>query len=270
MVTDFLPSHIRSNLLSGTYFRYLAPDDVSTIQSGWLKAPSNVTIYSYYGSSYKNWSADAYGPVSSCDYALARNPIEPVASSQNAAMAFVDLLNTDRDEAGLVTYAWAAILEHALTDNFAALKTSIAAYDPRGATATPAGMQAANDEFILSGRASAYGHRVMVLLTDGMANTVSGTYYDNPSSKVRVSFFGEQVSCYIYQAVATALETQTRRARENGIRVYTVSFGTDSDKDLMPRIARATNGAYYYAADHQDLTDIFQDIFYNLPAVLTK
>jgi hypothetical protein len=270
MVTDFLPSHIRSHLLSGTYFRYLAPDDVSTIQSGWLKAPSDVTIYSYYGSSYSNWSADAYGPVSSCDYALARNPIEPVASSQNAAMAFVDLLNTERDEAGLVTYAWAAILEHTLTDNFAALKTSIAAYDPRGATATPAGMQAANDEFILSGRANAYGHRIMVLLTDGMANTVSGTYYNNPSSRVTVSFFGEQVSCYIYQAVATALETQTRRAHQNGIRIYTVSFGQSADQDLMPRIARATNGAYYYAADHQDLTDIFRDIFYNLPAVLTK
>jgi hypothetical protein len=40
----------------------------------------------------------------------------------------------------------------------------------------------------------------------------------------------------------------------------------------MPRIAAKTNGAYYYAPDHSgsSLTDIFRDIFYRLPAVLTQ
>ena len=37
-------------------------------------------------------------------------------------------------------------------------------------------MESANDEFILSGRANAYGHRVMILLTDGMANTINGRW----------------------------------------------------------------------------------------------
>jgi hypothetical protein len=270
IVTDFLPSHIRSRLLSGAYFRYCSRDNPTTVQSGWLKAPSNVSIYSYYGPTYPNWSADSYGPVSSCDYALAGSPIEPVASTQNAATAFVDLLNADRDQAGLVTYSCSSALEYGLTDSFEALEQTMVSYDPRESTATSYGMQLANDEFILSGRANAYGQRIMILLTDGNANRANGTDYGNPSTPVSVTFCGQQVSCGIYQAVATAMEEQTRRARQNGIRIYTVSFGQQADQVLMPLIARATKGAYYYAASHQDLTDIFRDIFYNLPAVLTR
>jgi len=270
IVTSFLPDHIQSHMSSGTYFRYCSRDRPSTVQSGWLRCPSNITIYSYYGSSYPYWSADSYGPVSSCDYALATEPIQPMASSQDAATGFVDLLNSDRETAGLVTYGWDAVLEHELTTDWDALKDKINAYDPRGATATPAGMEVANDEFILSGRATSYGHRIMILLTDGLANTVNGNYYGNPYSPVTVSFMGEQVSCYIYQSVASAIEEQTRRAMRNGIRIYTVSFGDGADQALMPLIARATNGAYYYAADHGDLSAIFQDIFHNLPAILTR
>jgi hypothetical protein len=268
--TSFLPDHIRANLVSGQYFRYIDPDDQSTIQSGWLKAPSHVTLYSRYGSSYPNWSAQSYGPVGSCDYAYANNPIEPIASSQNAASAFVDLLNPDRERGGLVTFAWDGVLQCQLTNDWTALKNKIMSYDPRGATATPKGMQLANDELISSGRASTYGHKIVILLTDGMANTVNHTYYNNPSSPVTITFFGQSVSCRIYQTVASVMETETRRAMNNGVRFYTISFGSDSDTALMPLIAAKTNGAFYYAPNHSDLTDIFRDIFYHLPPVLTQ
>jgi hypothetical protein len=268
--TSFLPDHIRANLVSGQYFRYIDPDDQSTIQSGWLKAPSHVTLYSRYGSSYPNWSAQSYGPVGSCDYAYANNPIEPIASSQNAASAFVDLLNPDRERGGLVTFAWDGVLQCQLTNDWTALKNKIMSYDPRGATATPKGMQLANDELISSGRASTYGHKIVILLTDGMANTVNHTYYNNPSSPVTITFFGQSVSCRIYQTVASVMETETRRAMNNGVRFYTISFGSDSDTVLMPLIAAKTNGAFYYAPNHSDLTDIFRDIFYHLPPVLTQ
>jgi hypothetical protein len=35
-------------------------------------------------------------------------------------------------------------------------------------------------------------------------------------------------------------------------------------------IARNTRGAFYYAADHQYLTDIFMDIFRRLPPKITR
>ena len=267
-VSSFLPEHIRTRM-DGNYFRYCERDQPNTVQSGWLYAPANVTIHSRYGATYPSWSADSYGPIGSCDYAYANNPIEPIASSQNAACAFVDLLNAERDRAALITYGWNSVLDHPLTDDWSALKTTIASYDPRGATGTPAGMDKANDEFIDSGRATGYGQRVMILLTDGLANTVNGSYYSNPYSMTPVTFFGQSVSCYIYQTVATAIEAQTLRARNNGIRIYTVSFGSGADQSLMPLIASKTRGAYYYAADYADLTAVFVDIFHNLPPILT-
>ena len=269
VVSSFLPTHIQDRM-DGIYFRYCSRDQPSYVQSGWLYAPTSVTIYSRYGAANPYWSASSYGPISSCDYAVANNPVEPVASSQNAATTFVDLLRSDQDRAGLVTYAWDAVLDYQLTDDWSGLKATIDSYDPRGATATPEGMESANDELIDSGRASGYGQRIMILLTDGLANTINWNYYSNPSSKTSVSFFGEDVDCYIYQQVATAIETQTLRAQRNGVRIYTVSFGDGADQDLMPLIAAQTDGAYYYAADHADLTSVFMDIFSDLPPILTR
>lgn len=37
---------------------------------------------------------------------------------------------------------------------------------------------------------------------------------------------------------------------------------------LMPEIARHTRGCYYDTEDAESLTDIFVDIFHNLPAIL--
>ena len=268
-VTDFLPPHIQSNLLYGTYFRYCSKDQPGTVQSGWLNAPANLTIYSSYGATYSSWTADSYGPISSCDYAMANDKVEPIQSSQDAAVAFVDLLNSERDRAGLVSYAWYGTLDHQLTDDWPGLQNQMQVYDARGATALGPGMETANDEFIDSGRASGFGQRIMILLTDGLANTVDGNYYNNPYSDESVTFFGTSVQCQIYQAVVSDIATETQRAMNNGIRIYAVSFGAGADQKLMPLIAAKTRGAYYYAADHSDLTDIFVDIFYNLPAVLT-
>jgi len=269
IVVSFLPQHIRSHLLSNTYFRYCSQDRPDNVQSGWVKVPNNITVYSSYGSDYDKWYAQGYGPISQCDYALATQPIEPMASSQNAAVAFVDLLDAEQEQAGLVTYAWSGVLDHQLTNEFETLKEKMLSYDPRGATATPEGMQIANDEFINSGRAETYGQRIMILLTDGLANVAGGSNYGNPGSDISVQFFGESVQCRIYQQVADAIETQTLRAKNNGIRIYTVSFGDGADQDLMPLIAQQTGGAYYYAPNYESLTDIFVDIFYNLPAILT-
>jgi hypothetical protein len=269
VVTSFLPAHVTSRLTDGVYFRYCSRDNPDTVQSGFLYAPSNVTIHSRYGSAYPYWSAQSYGPISSCDYAVANDPIQPIGSSQVAASAFVDLLDPTRDRAGLVTYAWDATLDHPLTDDWAGLKATMAAYDPRGSTATPVGMKVGNDEFILSGRAGSYGQRIMILLTDGLANVASsgGGYYDNGNHTV--TFFGQSVSCQIHPTVAAAMEAQVERAINNGINIYTVSFGAGADQALMPLIAAKANGAYYYAADHEDLSAVFVDIFHRLPAILT-
>jgi len=267
IVTDFLPTHIKDNLLSGQYFRYCERDRPSVVESGWVWAPSNVTIYSYYGPSYLYWYAQSYGPINDCDYALATEQLEPVNSSQQATSAFVDMLNAENDRAALVTYAWDGTLDQQLTDDWSGLKAKIANYDPRGATAMPDGMDVANDELLSSGRAEGYGNRVMILLTDGLANVANGTNYGNATTTV--NFCGTQVTSQIKEPVAEAIETQVLRAKAQGVRIYAVSFGENADTVLMPLIAQETNGAYYYAPDQSSLTDIFMDIFRRLPPLLT-
>ncbi len=130
-------------------------------------------------------------------------------------------------------------------------------------------MRLANDEFIHSGRAEAYGQRIMILLTDGMANCIGGTYHNNPNSDIEIEFLGDTVQGRIYQNVADSMAVEVERARNNGIRIYAISFSSYADEALMPLKARATGGAYYYSEDHETLTDIFVDIFYKLPPILT-
>ncbi len=109
--TDFLPEHIRSRLLDGQYFRYRDRDRPNTVQSGWIWAPDNVTLYSAYGPDHLNWDAQGYRPLSQSAYGLATVPVQAMAASQDAAAAFVDLLNPEQTRAGLVTYGWSAIME---------------------------------------------------------------------------------------------------------------------------------------------------------------
>ncbi len=91
---------------------------------------------------------------------------EPLASSQQAVQAFVDLLHPANDRAGLATYAWAGALDQPLTDAWPALKQHIGSYNAHGATALPAGMKAANDELILSGLADGLPQRCHVVVGD--------------------------------------------------------------------------------------------------------
>ena len=266
VVTSFLPPHIQARLVSGQYFRFCSYDQPDVVESGWLYAPPNVTIYSRYNT--LNWSADAYGPVSACGYAYTTTPLEPIQDAKDAACSFVDLLSSSDDRAALVTFAWNATTDCTLTNDWTTLKNKIGEFTPNGATATPNGMDMANDELIDSGRATGYGHKVMILLSDGMANCLNSTNYGNATETY--TFLGQSVTCQIRQTVAREMETQTLRAKGRGIRIYTVSFGADADTTLAPLIAQETNGAFYYAVDHDSLTEIFTDIFQRLPPILTR
>lgn len=258
--TDFLPDPIAQTLVSDKYWKFRTPEGNN--RPSWFKAPGDVTIYSAYNTS--TWYAyDYYNTPSQCDYATSSHPVQPLQSTMDAACTFVDLLNAEDDRAGLATFGSGASLDQTLTSNWAQLKHTLQTFYPCGSTAEPAGMREANDEMINSGRADGYGQRVMILLTDGNANIPSGGDDD-------FTFLGHSINnCGIRENAARELEAQTIRARNNGIRIYTVTFGTDVDTQLHPLIAEETSGAHYWAADHEDLTAIFIDIFRRLPPILT-
>ena len=54
------------------------------------------------------------------------------------------------------------------------------------------------------------------------------------------------------------------------IPIYTVSFSTEADQDLMQQIADMTGGAHYFAVDAQQLNDAFRSIARRLPSMLTQ
>jgi hypothetical protein len=238
--------------------------------SGWIKVPAGVTIHGRWGSPWHNWLADDYYHVisSQCGYARAANPVQPLQNTMDAACAFVDLLRCEDDLAGLVTFGWKGTVDHVLTSQFDNLRVKIQTFVPCGATAETDAMEAANWELIDSGRGDGFGQRVMILLTDGYANMLDEDSYDNDTRTY--DFLGEQVTTDIHPTVAAAMEQETIRARDNGVRVYCVTFGSDVDTEIHRRIAVETNAAYYYSPDHEDLTDIFLDIFRRLPPIITQ
>ena len=269
--TDFLPDHIKSRLDSGTYFNFRPRDYPTSVQSGWIKVPSGVTIYGRYSSPWSYWFADEYYHViwDTCGYARSTGAVQPLQSTMDAACAFVDLLNGEDDRAGLVTYGWFDSTDQTLTSDFSGLKGKLQSFVPCGATAEPEGMDAANDELIDSGRAEAYGEKIMILLTDGYANMLNGNYYADGGTYT-YDFLGQSVTTDIHPTVGAAMEQQTARAKQAGVRIYSVSFGADVDVEVHRQISKETNGAYYYSADHEDLTDIFIDIFRRLPSIITQ
>lgn len=269
--TDFLPDHIRSRLEANRYFNFRPRDYPGTVMSGWIKVPAGVTIYGRWGSPWHNWLAYRYYHVisSNCGYATSSGPVQPIQSSMHAACAFVDLLRIDDDLAGLVTYAYGASSDSILTSNFPKLKLKLQSFAPCGATAEAEAMEAAVDELVESGRAEGFGQRIMILLTDGYANQLNGRYYEDGRTR-SYEFCGETVTTKIHPTVGRAMEQQTRRAEEGKVRIYAVTFGADVDTEVHRQIARTTNAAYYYSQDHENLTDIFIDIFRRLPPVMTQ
>jgi hypothetical protein len=265
---NFLPPHIRNDAAgNGNAFRYFSRDSTS-VQSGWLHVPLNITIYCKDNTA--TWYRQGYYSVVSegTGYAYATTPIQPLQDAIDASITFVDLISAqDDNKCGFVSYGSAATLDQQLTDDWNLLKEQINWVDPRGATAEPDAMTMSNNE-LLSERALGYGHRIMILMTDGMANYKSGKSYDNDWHTF--SFLGQNVTCQIHPTVAAAMEAQAIRARQAGIRIYTVAFGSEADQVLHPLIANYTFGAFYYAPNSEELTEIFVDIFRRLPAILTR
>ncbi len=264
--TDFLPPAIASTLVSGQYWRF-STGDSSGNNPSWLKVPAGVTVYSRYSTS--NWSAsDYYGTPSSCDYATSSGPVEPIQSVMDAACSFVALLRDGDDNAGLVTYASGATTNSILTSDFSSLQDRLQTFSPCGGTAEPDGMDAGLDELIDSGRANAYGRRIMILLTDGQANMMNGYSYSTYTQTY--NFLGTPVTTQIPSAVAGAMAAQVNRAIAGHVRIYCVTFGTGADTVLHRIIAEKTDGAFYHTEDTTALTDIFMDIFRRLPAIITQ
>jgi PKD repeat protein len=139
-----------------------------------------------------------------------------MAAAKDAAQDFIDLLDSDLDRVGLVSYSgnggWyygTSTLDEHLTNSFNDVKDAIDDMVAYGATCIACGLKLANDEFSLNGRADAVW--VEILLTDGIPNRPSGNGRD----------FNE--------ADAELSRSRADAFRDMGGTLYTIGLGNPPD-----------------------------------------
>lgn len=154
-------------------------------------------------------------------------PTQPLEASKNASDELINYIQevSADDRLGLSIYTHTnsdgAILESALTDDLEAVRPlyrqrQASHYDAM--TNIGAGMKIAREELEANARPNAF--RMMVLLTDGVANRPSG------------------------YAEAYAI-TQANLCEDAEIHIMTISLGLNADTTLMQQIADITGGKHF-------------------------
>ena len=165
------------------------------------------------------------------------NPPEPVTSVLTAARSFVTRLSP-QDQGGVVTYATEAVNQQGLTSNHDALGSLISGLtikkaDETGSTNTGDALIRAGEEFT-SDRHNQDARKVLVLLTDGLANAP-----------------GKTPTVYAVDA-ATAL-------KKTGVEIFTIGLGKKLDSTFLMSIA--TDEKHSFVAPEADTVgNIYQSI----------
>ncbi|MCK5292300.1 MAG: VWA domain-containing protein [Thermoplasmata archaeon] len=147
-----------------------------------------------------------------------------------AAKNYVDMMILP-DRAATVRFTSTALLVngHHLTSDYAQVKADIDSFPGSGGgTNIGAGISVANDELISYGDPDHL--HIQILITDGRANN------------------------------AAALQ-EAQRAADNGIIIFTIGLGNNTDGALLSQIASLTGGEYLPAPTADALNDIYIKIF---------
>lgn len=145
------------------------------------------------------------------------------------AKQFIDQLDPQRDQAGIVSWDNDIDFVQPLTSDLARVKDRVEQVDSSGATSLNVGLSAAIDEFV-RGRTDV--KRIIIFLTDG-----DGTY----------TFSGQAGS-------PAAL------ARQRGIVIYAIGLGSAPVQRKLEDMATATGGKFYLAPTAEDLKQIYEEI----------
>lgn len=178
------------------------------------------------------------------DYSGSMMTRDKYKALKDAVKDFCDVVEdvgNGRDRIAMISYSDTAILRRTYSNDLNEIRLKIDASVYAGATNVGDGLKMAIDLANTSGRPAS--NRVVILLTDGLANRPYG------------------VDAYQYA------KDQGNRARDAGIPVYTVSFGSDADPTLMQYIADTTGTRHYHADDPTPETkDQLRAVFRELAA----
>jgi hypothetical protein len=152
-----------------------------------------------------------------------------------AAATFVGLVDSSRDQVGVVAFDTAARTVVGLTRDRARVSAALAGLTTAEGTRLDLGLETALDE--LSGsRARPRARRVLILLTDGRPDALAGARID----------------------------AALRRLRGSGTLAFAIGLGSDLDTSLLLRVAGDAS-RYYPAPVKTDLERIYRRIAETLP-----
>ena len=189
----------------------------------------------------ESWCAAKNKPAPHESFYLPIDPIK-ITAAKIAANNFINLLEAN-DQSGLVSYANSAAIDKQLSNNHATTQTAINALAASGATDIGDAIKLGAAE-LLSPRNNPQANKVMILLTDGMANKPNG-----PG-------FGEFPADVAYAKAEAGL------AADAGIRIFTIGLGEDGEIDeiMLQDIAANSGGQYYHAPAASQLEEIFNQL----------
>lgn len=151
-------------------------------------------------------------------------------AARMAAAVFIDLLHFPADQAGIVSFSSAAVLQHPLSTDAASLHSVLPQLTAGGITRIDLALAAGQME-VLGPRHKLASNPVLILLTDGRPH---GT-------------------------TAAAVLNKAAAAKAAGIVIYTIGLGADVDGGLLRAVATSPIH-YYQAPTTADLNQIYQQI----------
>ncbi len=207
-----------------------------------------------------------------------------LTDAQTASKSFIDQMNETRDKVGLYAYSDSFVLSNSLTNDFASVKTNINALTASGYTGTRRALKESIDNVVANRNPHHGSVQAVILMTDGEYNyygcpLARGTGYDSTHKDGNGHYY-EWTSTYTTRhtwfsglggvtgtAGANLFTHQNLSiyARDNNIRVYSISFGSGITPgsvtwNTLETLSNATGAKHYHAATGSDLLDMYTKI----------
>ncbi len=256
-------------------------DEIFTIRNGssYVDTTNNrIQVYRAQNNKHLNTStsqaahpigAEVWANRTDCSYAAyspSTGPYMPYDGMVSAASYFTTLFNPSYDKIGLAEYSTTGSLESYLTGNFTSVRTDMDNMDPPGGSTNIAHGLALGRQILDGSGKRSNAVRVLVLLTDGVANYYCGSSTYSPSSY-------NSTSCSAHSNTNTAVNhvlAEAQRAADEDIIIFTIGLGSGADESVLQDIADIGNGSYYFSPSSAELDDAFQAIAEQTHIALVK
>ncbi len=206
----------------------------------------------------------------------ASGPFDYADTIEADANHFISLFNPNFDRIGVTTFSAQGSILSNLTSGFTGLQNSIAALGaPNGGTNAPHGLAVGRMVLNGSGKRSD-STRVLVFLTDGIANTYCGGSYSQSAYNSSTSCSGgggADDASHQSRSKADAIKEAQRLINEYPNRttlIYTIGVGPYVEDSFLEQIASIGGGRYFKAPTPADLDAAFTSVAQQTHIALTR